>query len=440
MANQTTLTFAGDATDLRRAAAQAEAATVGVADSVTESARDMEAAGAESTDYASKLGHLGSAVDGATTAIDSVSGSLQALADIQSMASTKAARQARLIADVEQAQLDLNQAFLDSKQAVVDAEQAAVDITQAQLDATVAQKEYNDAVKEHGAGSAEARQASIDLAQAQVDLKQGYADAEQAAADGAQATRDAKDSQLDLNEAQTAANPPDLQKWADQLGLLTPLLTAAVGVVGLITAAQWAWNAAQLASPTTWIVIAVAAVVAGIVILAMHTEELGKLWDKVWGGIVDASKWAWRQVTALAESWWNRVKELPGQISGVFSKVTGYITAPFKAAFNTVADAWNATIGRLHWTVPGWVPGIGGSSISAPKLPHFHTGGVVPGSLGSETLAVLQAGETVTATSGAGGSLDHLTVTVELVGDGVLKVVRAEVNKRGSVERALNRG
>jgi hypothetical protein len=83
--------------------------------------------------------------------------------------------------------------------------------------------------------------------------------------------------------------------------------------------------------------------------------------------------------------------------------VAGFISAPFRSAFNFVADAWNNTIGRLRWTVPGWVPVIGGNTIAVPNLPKFHTGGVVPGPPGTEVVARLQAGERISPMGAGSG-------------------------------------
>lgn len=96
---------------------------------------------------------------------------------------------------------------------------------------------------------------------------------------------------------------------------------------------------------------------------------------------------------------------MPGRLIDAFASVGNGIRNAFRAAFNFVSDAWNNTIGRLSWSVPGWVPGIGGSSISAPRLPRFHIGGVVPGMPGQEVLAVLQAGERVSTSTGSTGAL-----------------------------------
>jgi len=179
----------------------------------------------------------------------------------------------------------------------------------------------------------------------------------------------------------------------------------ASGTVKVATAAwtgvQWALNAALSANPIGLIVIGIIALIAIIVLIATKTTWFQTAWKVAWSGI-----------KAVAVGFWNFIKEVPGNIGRVFSRIGGLVSAPFRAAFNFISDAWNNTVGRLRWTVPGWVPGIGGNTVSVPQLPKFHAGGVVPGAPGSEVVAILQAGERVTpAGAGAGG------ITVRFVGD-----------------------
>jgi len=387
MANKVTLTFAGDSTSLEKASKSGEQALAGVDKAADESGKELGNLG-------TKMGHLGSAVSGASDALDAIGGSLQAVADLQAAGAERASRLAHAVNDVQQAQEDYNQALRDGKQATLDTGQAQIDLEQAQLDAAVALKDYNAAVKEHGKNSVEARQAALDLKQAQQDVQQAQEDSAQATRDAAQATIDASAAQIDLNDANREAHPTDLQRWAEQLTTITPLLQAVVGVVGLVTAAQWLWNIAQLASPTTWIVLAIVALIAVIVLIATKTTWFSDLW-----------KWAWSGIRSAAASVWNWLKQVPGWIGSAFATVAKAITAPFRAAFNFISDAWNHTIGSLSWKVPGWVPFIGGNTISVPNLPKFHTGGVVPGAPGQEVLAVLQAGETVSPAGQGGGPL-----------------------------------
>lgn len=404
MANKITLTFAGDADSLSKATKQGEQDLGRLGDAADKSGKQLTATASWTDTLGTRMGHLGSAVSGASDALDTVGGSLQAVVDLQQAGAERASRLARAFTDVEQAQEDLLQALRDGSQAQLDSNQAAIDLEQANLDAAQATRDYNDAVKEHGVNSLEARQAQIDLKQAQQDAMQAQEDAAQATRDGSQALIDAKTAQLDMNDAQRESAPPELQKWADQLSLITPLLSAAVGVIGLVTAAQWAWNIAQLASPTTWIILAIVALIGVIVLIATKTTWFQDLWSAAWGGIKKA-----------ASAVWDWLKTVPDALGKVFAVVADAITGPFRFAFNMVAKLWNSTIGKLSWTVPDWIPGIGGNSISAPKLPTFHRGGVVPGVPGSEVLAVLQAGETVTASGQGGGA----TVNIQAGGSGL---------------------
>jgi hypothetical protein len=448
MANQVTLTFGGDADQLVKAAKKASAATEDVAASVGKSSSEMGKGGKSSTDFLGKIGKLGAGIDGMTTALDSAGAAVQALSDIQNAGREKAARLARAQSDVEQAMLDgrqaavdleqatndLSQAQTDGAQASLDFEQAEIDKKQAMADAAQAQRDYNSAVKEHGRNSAEALQASIDLDQAQQDLKQSTldmdqavndvaqseTDAKQAVVDSAQAVRDGKDAQLDLNDAMREANPSGLQQWAEKVQMITPLLSGLMGVVGLVTAAQWAWNAAQLASPMTWVVLGIVALVAVIVLIATKTKWFQNAWAAAWGWIKKA-----------ASNTWDFIKKIPGWIGAAFAKVSRAITAPFRAAFNLVADAWNNTVGGLSWTVPGWVPFVGGNTISAPHLPHFHSGGTVPGTPGSEQLAVLQAGEKVSTRGGGDRTVIEIRGDGSALADGLVEILSRAVRARG---------
>lgn len=469
MANEIKLTFAGDATALQKANKQAEESTLGVGAAATQANKDT-------ADFASRMGSLGSTVTGANDAIMGISDGLNALVDFQGAAAERASRLARAQADVEQAMIDAEQAAvdleqatrdlaqsqLDSKQAGVDAKQAQIDVRQAYHDARVVTEEYNAAVKEYGRSSNEAVQAAIDLdranadlsqanldaEQAQEDLKQAQLDGKQATVDATQAARDAKDAQLDLNDAQREANPTDLQKFMDQLNLVTPLLSALVGVVALVTAAQWAWNIAQMASPTTWIVLAIAALVAVIVLIATKTDWFQRLWKAAWKGIMaylnfvkNAYVTAFNLMIGIGKRLGDALWAIPGLIKKAWSGLFNILTWPFRTAFNFISDAWNNTVGQLSWSVPGWVPLIGGNSISAPRLPKFHTGGVASGAFGGEFMAVLRAGERVTPTAG-GSSGGQMAVRVEAGGGGtsadrMLAEIVLELIRKGVIKLAV---
>lgn len=83
-------------------------------------------------------------------------------------------------------------------------------------------------------------------------------------------------------------------QWVgENLDALIPILSGvatAIGVVvavyGVWTAAQWILNAAMAASPITWIVLAIAALVGVIVAVANAVGGFGILWDIIWDGVL----------------------------------------------------------------------------------------------------------------------------------------------------------
>jgi phage-related protein len=201
---------------------------------------------------------------------------------------------------------------------------------------------------------------------------------------------------------------------------------AAAVATNIWTGAQRLLSLAFISSPIGWIVLGIAALVAVVVLIATKTTWFQTIWRVAWGGIKTA-----------ASNVWDWLKALPGKIGNAFGRIGSTISAPFKAAFNLIASAWNNTVGRLSFTVPGWVPGLGGKGWSAPQLPHFHAGGVVPGVKGSPQVALLQGGERVTQSGGGGGG------TTVFINDGlfrelIVQAVAAAVGQRGGDPATLN--
>lgn len=251
--------------------------------------------------------------------------------------------------------------------------------------------------------------------------------------------------------------------------------TAAAAATKVWAGVQWLLNAAMDANPLGLIILAIIALIAIIVLIATKTTWFQTIWHAVWDFLKAVGAWfagpfadffvhAWDLITGAFKAAWDWIKNtvtagvlwvhskivwfqtvlsaMISSIKGIFSRVTDFITAPFKAAFNYVARAWNSTIGRLHWTVPSWVPFVGGNSISAPHLPTFHTGGVVSGALGSETLAVLRAGERVSSgRNGDAASVVELRFDDSTLGRLMLTTLkRAVADRGGNVQFVLGNG
>ena len=236
---------------------------------------------------------------------------------------------------------------------------------------------------------------------------------------------------------------------ATKVGMLATAV--AEGVVKAATAVwtgvQWLLNVALTANPIGIIIVAIAALVAIIIVIATKTTWFQDIWTRVWAGVKIAAsavwdwlKGAWDWLGGAFDWLVAKFKSIPEFLKSAFSGLVNVITAPFRAAFNFISDIWNNTIGKLSWTVPSWVPFIGGNTIAVPKLPKFHTGGVVPGMPGQEVLAVLQAGERVTPAGQGNTMVLEIRSSGSSVDDLLVQILSRAVKARGgNVQVALGR-
>ena len=100
----------------------------------------------------------------------------------------------------------------------------------------------------------------------------------------------------------------------------------------------------------------------------------------IFNAVGSAIRWVFSSAWNFIKGIWERVtgffRGVINGISGVFGNVVSVVTSPFKSAFNAIARLWNNSIGKLSFTAPDWVPGIGGKGFSMPKLPELAKGGV----------------------------------------------------------------
>ena len=208
-------------------------------------------------------------------------------------------------------------------------------------------------------------------------------------------------------------------------------------------AGQWLLNAALSANPIGLVVIAIAALVAIVVLVATKTKFFQTTWSAVWGFMKAVGAWfagpfanffvsGWRTVSGWLDKAVGWFKGLPGRLKSALSKVTDIVTAPYRAAFNAIAGLWNRTVGKLHFSAPDWVPGIGGKSWGMPQLPQLALGGTAQagrtylvGERGPELLTLGATGR-VTPISGGAGSV---AVTVNLDGRPFYEMVDVAVNR-----------
>lgn len=124
-------------------------------------------------------------------------------------------------------------------------------------------------------------------------------------------------------------------------GLATALLVALAPAIWAAVTATWAFTVALLANPVTWIIIGIAALVAAIIALAMHWDEVVAWVSEVWNGFI-----AWIvEVTAGFVGWWN----------GIWAAVGQWIADVWNGIVSTVQGAWNAYVSFIMGAVNGFL-------------------------------------------------------------------------------------
>ena len=137
------------------------------------------------------------------------------------------------------------------------------------------------------------------------------------------------------------------------------VLNAAIKAYTVITTAakiaQAALNFVLSANPIGIVVMAIAALVAGLVLAYNKSETFRNAVNAMFNGIKTA-------ITASVEF-----------IKGYLNTVMTF----YKTIFNGIATAWNSTVGKLSFRAPDWIPGIGGRGFDVPDIPMLASGGIV---------------------------------------------------------------
>lgn len=118
-----------------------------------------------------------------------------------------------------------------------------------------------------------------------------------------------------------------------------------VGVLTAISVAMWAVNAAMMASPITWIILGVSALIAGIVLLINHIQEVGQFFQNIFGGIADFLGGIVSTIGAFFNGLWEGFKAgVQGAwdfITGIFSGLANFFGSIFSNAWNAVKNVFS---------------------------------------------------------------------------------------------------
>ncbi|MER6147951.1 phage tail tape measure protein [Streptomyces hirsutus] len=220
-----------------------------------------------------------------------------------------------------------------------------------------------------------------------------------------------------------------LAKFMSENPALVKILAVALllmaAAIGIAVIAQWAWNTALWAFPGTWIIAAIIALIAIIVLIVVYWDQIVAATVSAWNWITDAvgagvgwvsglisqftgwisSKWnqAWSWVESKTQSAVSAIlgvidwlSAIPGRVAGWFGQVVSFVSGlpgrisraasgmwdgilrSFRSAVNSIISGWNS----LSFTIGGGsimgvdIPSV---TLSTPNIPMLAEGGITTG-------------------------------------------------------------
>lgn len=214
--------------------------------------------------------------------------------------------------------------------------------------------------------------------------------------------------------------------WLSGTKVGTIAVTVAQGAARVATVA-WAvamrvLNAVMRANPIG-IVITVLAALVGLFVLAWNrSATFRRIVTGAWNAVKSGVTAMWRGVRSA----WSSISSFVG---GAVSGIKGFLSGMWDGIVGGAKAAINAAIRFINGAIRGinnvtgavGIPGI-------PEIPILHKGGIVPGVPGSETLALLQAGERVTP---AGQVARQPQVVRVDLGEEIMGIIRRKVRAQG---------
>ena len=234
---------------------------------------------------------------------------------------------------------------------------------------------------------------------------------------------------------------PVVQRFAAWAERNPKLLALVVASLGILAVAILAVNAAMLLNPAIAITAGIIALGVALVVAYQKFEGFRTVVDTVFKAVkaafqfaIDGAKQYFEAVQYYLDvvtkvfqffrnDVWGIIQQIVTGTKNIMAGVVTALVAPFKRAFNGIAFAWNSTIGKFSFTVPSWVPTLGGKGFSMPDIPYLADGGIVTG----PTLAMIgeKGPEAVIPLSRGGGTPGGNTITINVQGADPNAVVAA---------------
>ena len=210
--------------------------------------------------------------------------------------------------------------------------------------------------------------------------------------------------------------------------------------LGVVTAAQWLFNVAMDANPIGLIVIAIAAVVAGLVMLILHWREVSNFLRGPWGTAVLLAitmLMPWVGIPLIIATHWKELMHILSDavnwIGKAWGKLGGILAWPFEHMYK--AAKWAVEHAKKLLNAPhnlvSSIPVIGGPL--SELVPSFASGGIMPysgvavvGEQGPETIYLPGGSQVVPGIGGFSPGLGepwaHTPMAVGGQGDTVINL------------------
>lgn len=168
--------------------------------------------------------------------------------------------------------------------------------------------------------------------------------------------------------------------------ILQPIFLFIQGLATMVwntitTAATAVWNA--ISAGWNWLMGFLSPVFDGIRstgsaiwdAITSVASKAGEILQSAWGKIRDFFTGIWDAISSAGKSAWEGIEKVAKGVADAVKGAWDAVIGVIKKVWNAIAGAWN---GIPSITVPDWVPLIGGTTFSLPKLPTLWHGGMAP--------------------------------------------------------------
>jgi len=121
---------------------------------------------------------------------------------------------------------------------------------------------------------------------------------------------------------------------------------------GVATAAQWLLNVALDANPIGLIVIAIAALVAGLILAYKHSQTFRNIVNAAFQGVAAAFKFLWTAAVFVFDWLKNHWKVILAIVTGPVGLIVLFVTTHWTKIHDTIVNGFNAVVGFFS-SIPG---------------------------------------------------------------------------------------